>query len=683
MKMKKVTVMMMMLLFIAASANADIIGTDNFDYDNGSVAGQSGGTGWNGSVWIDVFNDPQVQLNILRTDDSGALRDFNSDRYVGAIKAEGQVYFGVSMKPITPQGWLGISCYDWDNERIFFGMPWNDGSMANFGVEVKGGEKIISDTPVELEQEYFLVTCLDFDAQKVMLWVDADTNDFDLGDGITSADVTANYTFGNWCSGVRCASGGLVEWDGLIVTSTFQEIFNDAVRPTNPSPVNGMTDQPITDVTVSWDVVDDADAVSYKLYMAGFDSEPNASELTFVADIDTWTDGVASYDLTNGTVQLDKTYYWRVDTVMNGGSDVQGMLWQFNAKKSTPIIEDITPLQIVPAGSTAEFTVTVSSLSPETYQWYKYVDGENDDDLSSTPNASGTQTDTLSISDAQLADEGQYYCVVNNQSGIPATSENTSLAIQRRIAYWPFENNSPQSTVAGSPESFLHGEPVFEAGYDGDAITVNGDDLIYTEPNEVEYFDICNNTMTVSCWVKTSNPNQWSPFVARNGEGSEGWQLRQHGNTSDKIAFTTRQTGNDDGTPSSVSVYDGQWHFIAGTYDGTVKKVYIDGKLSSSDDVSGLIGSSPSPIGIGGRVRGAGLDITFDGYITCSLDDVSIFNYALDGIAIAQAYANATGQDVCPENPTHDYNDDCVVDIADFAIFAAEWLKDNTVSPQI
>ena len=116
-------------------------------------------------------------------------------------------------------------------------------------------------------------------------------------------------------------------------------------------------------------------------------------------------------------------------------------------------------------------------------------------------------------------------------------------------------------------------------------------DPLYTDPEQADYFDICNHSVSVCAWVKANTSVEWAPMVARFGEDGQGWQLRRHGNTNDRICFTTRGTGNDDGTPSNRTVYDGQWHFAVGTFDGQTKKVYIDGVLSRrySVDHGGII----------------------------------------------------------------------------------------------
>ncbi|NLK42283.1 MAG: LamG domain-containing protein, partial [Planctomycetes bacterium] len=62
------------------------------------------------------------------------------------------------------------------------------------------------------------------------------------------------------------------------------------------------------------------------------------------------------------------------------------------------------------------------------------------------------------------------------------------------------------------------------------------------------------------------------------------------------------------------------------------------------------------------------------------MDDVRIYSYALSRYEVADLYLELSeAERLCLEadSPTlrFDFNDDCVVNLADFAIFAADWLN--------
>jgi len=77
----------------------------------------------------------------------------------------------------------------------------------------------------------------------------------------------------------------------------------------------------------------------------------------------------------------------------------------------------------IPVGSTATFSVTAGGAATLTYQWQK-----DDSDLSNGGHYSGVTTNTLTVSSAEEADEGDYQCVVTN-SYDDATSHSATLTV--------------------------------------------------------------------------------------------------------------------------------------------------------------------------------------------------------------------------------------------------------------
>lgn len=66
----------------------------------------------------------------------------------------------------------------------------------------------------------------------------------------------------------------------------------------------------------------------------------------------------------------------------------------------------------VDAGETVHFSIVAGGSAPISYQWRK-----NNGDLSDVGNISGAHTDTLTITNAQSGDEGNYTCAVSNDCG--------------------------------------------------------------------------------------------------------------------------------------------------------------------------------------------------------------------------------------------------------------------------
>ncbi len=123
-------------------------------------------------------------------------------------------------------------------------------------------------------------------------------------------------------------------------------------------------------------------------------------------------------------------------------------------------------------------------------------------------------------------------------------------------------------------------------------------------------------------------------------EGSRGFVMRTGDNG--RLSMTLGPTG-DNGWPEALSpptMKLRQWHHVAGTYDGSVLKLYIDGQPAGSAAYHGSVAESPYPLKIGS----SGYDDSrlFDGRI----DNVRIWNRALSADEIRDAVnAACTGNE--------------------------------------
>ncbi len=710
--MRKVIVSLFGLLIAAASLNAEIIGYESFSYDDGTVIdGQSGGYGWdfNGqrisgvgamenplhdgapSTWSALDGDggntvTDGQVTIDKATHGQLIRLFNPDEWYGALRPGGGPYFfAVTMINNTHNPWGGLSVYDFGTERPYCGLIYQpDENVVQFyGLDT--GTSVSTNVAVEQGVPARIVMCIDANIEIIRFWVNPDGDDENTNesaDAFISFADSGRIDNGNWISGVRLACDINASWDDLVVATEFDEVF---VKSSAPVPAYKAMDIPVAeDLVMSWNTANADDITSYNVYLET--NDPNLDYKTPITTITSWTGDRIEYVLDQSMLNKDDIYYWRVDGVTSTGFVKKGLAWKFETLKSSPVINSATEYLVVAEGETAELSVDVASETPETYQWYKYVDGVNDDDLSGNTTA---QTATLVIDNVTSSETGVYYCKVNNLSGIEVVSVDCVLDIQRAIAKWTFEN-SYESIIDGSPAVMLLNEPNFVAGFDGMGLEFDGTEALFTDPAEISYFNKCNISMSVACWFKSTNPADWAAIVSRYGESGRGWQLRKFAYSGDgrSLCFTTRGTGNEDGSPTDargIDVFDGEWHFIVGTFDETVKKVYVDGFEAASDAITVPIAYADNPVAIGGRAYYSDVDEvwTVDTAMQFVADDVTIYNYALDAIAVAQIAANGLGTEVCVTYPEMDLNTDCKITIEDLAIIAGNWLLDNNVYPEI
>lgn len=84
--------------------------------------------------------------------------------------------------------------------------------------------------------------------------------------------------------------------------------------------------------------------------------------------------------------------------------------------------------------------------------------------------------------------------------------------------------------------------------------------------------------------------------------------------------FDLPEPCNDDNIGPSIQ--DGEWHFLAGTWDGKTILLYIDGELEAEMPCKGELKPNDDPLFIGAR-GGSGR------FLTGALDEIKMYNYAL------------------------------------------------------
>ncbi len=84
--------------------------------------------------------------------------------------------------------------------------------------------------------------------------------------------------------------------------------------------------------------------------------------------------------------------------------------------------------------------------------------------------------------------------------------------------------------------------------------------------------------------------------------------------------FDLPEVCNDDNIGPSIQ--DGEWHFLAGTWDGKTILLYIDGELEAEMPCKGELKPNDDPLFIGARGGG-------ERFLTGAMDEIKMYNYAL------------------------------------------------------
>jgi len=229
-----------------------------------------------------------------------------------------------------------------------------------------------------------------------------------------------------------------------------------------------------------------------------------------------------------------------------------------------------------------------------------------------------------------------YWRVDEVQSdGSVVTGDVWSFSPGSLVGWWKLDDGSGD-TVADSSGNNLQGtiagDPVWSDGVAGKAMKFDGDG---------DYVDLGNdpslnitNQITVAAWIKVDTFDcEWQAIITK-GDGS--WRLQRNG-TENSIEFActgafvpNALVGSLFGT---ISINDGKWHHVAGTYDGSRICLYVDGKLDVSSEAAGSIMVNDYNVLIGANAEKANRN--FKG----SINNVRIYSYALSAEEVNEIFA--------------------------------------------
>ncbi len=187
------------------------------------------------------------------------------------------------------------------------------------------------------------------------------------------------------------------------------------------------------------------------------------------------------------------------------------------------------------------------------------------------------------------------------------------------------------NSIEGQPGNHLSSGKYISFTSDSYAVILNtSTNVADVSPNYQNTFDPAGADFTISAWVKGLPDGNWEPFIAKNGEGGYGWQLRRR-ETGNTPTFTYRISGGDDDPAVNIpgvnaALDDGNWHHLVGVYGGTYRELYMDGQLVTRIvDTRTSAGGQGEPLVFGGRYTGG----AYTGFANISLDDVAYYDGAL------------------------------------------------------
>lgn len=241
----------------------------------------------------------------------------------------------------------------------------------------------------------------------------------------------------------------------------------------------------------------------------------------------------------------------------------------------------------------------------------------------------GETDDPVTVVSGILADEPLGYWRLSESSG-STTANAGSLA---RSADGQLLDGAVFGVAGPRPPEF----PGFEAG--NLAVRCNGSGARV----EVPYGAGLNpdGSFTVEAWVKPARaggPPAWVVSSLDVDGGRNGYALAQDYSAKNEWEFRLGDGNGYIATPHGGIVDPARWQYLAGVFDGTTAKLYVDGALAASATLARPFNpNTREKMLIGGRVN-----VPNPYYYAGDVDEVTVIAGALSAAGIAMRYQMAT-----------------------------------------
>lgn len=285
-----------------------------------------------------------------------------------------------------------------------------------------------------------------------------------------------------------------------------------------------------------------------------------------------------------------------------------------------------------------------------------YVDGVQDGALAHSGSLQSGQTNDAFIGRAETSNPGYFAGRIDDArlydralspqeihdamvGSVPSTSGDDPCGLSS--SYWPLEQAGGAGEIidaCGANDGDLLGGAAWTVDAERDTVLdLNGVNSAVRLDNHAS---LNPSLLTLSAWIKTTAPGSSADHIlTKDGVGGgRVWQFRVAGNN--RLQFIVFSTTSLATATGSTNLGDNQWHHVAGTWDGTTVRVYVDGALDGTAPLSGTLRAGQSNDAFIGRS-----ETSSPGYFEGLVDDVRFFDQALSA---AQIEALATS----PESPT-------------------------------
>ncbi|HEX8040797.1 MAG TPA: LamG-like jellyroll fold domain-containing protein [Chryseosolibacter sp.] len=386
--------------------------------------------------------------------------------------------------------------------------------------------------------------------------------------------------------------------------------------PILKSPANFATNQPLT-ISFSW--------------------QPSTGAGTYALQVSEFQDFSALFyqrsGITGTSAQVTgflpaKSYYWRVRASNAAGNSNWSTIWKFS---TLPPIPDVPQLVSPPNLAVAENSTLIWKSAP--YATSYHLQLSTLADFSTTFADESALTDTTYNVSGLTSGETYYWRVsARNVTGSSDWSSPWSFtaAASSLAAYWKMDEGGGKilSDDSGNGNNAtITGLPKWMTGISGYALVLNGSNQYASAP-DAQTLDITKG-ITLAAWVRPERKENQKIIMKGDQNSADGYELSLLRNG--RVSFAINQHTSTLRVNSNTTYADKKWIHIAGTFNGTELKIFINGAQSNSITVA-----SPVVIGANGLALYLGRNTNGTNYFKGALDEVRVYNYALSA---AEVYA--------------------------------------------
>ncbi|MBI5094639.1 MAG: glycoside hydrolase family 99-like domain-containing protein [Candidatus Hydrogenedentes bacterium] len=199
------------------------------------------------------------------------------------------------------------------------------------------------------------------------------------------------------------------------------------------------------------------------------------------------------------------------------------------------------------------------------------------------------------------------------------------------IAWWAFDEDEKDAVALDYSGNRLGGilrDAKRTNGIDGNALLCDGGSVEIVNSPRLSP----PTALTIECWVKTDDAGQANTwFVNRvfGGGTSTGYRM---GVVDGKPCFEVPQTDWSHHLKADLPLPTGRWVHTAGTFDGKVERIYIDGEEHGAMDRPGPINPNTFHLCLGN------FEIGHAAHFSGLLDEVKLYDRALTPAEIREHY---------------------------------------------